>query len=509
MPFDDYKESVAIYLRKSRMDPDSEDIDETLARHEDTLLKLAKQMDLNIVEIYKEVVSGDGLFTRPEMCRLLQNVEQGNYSAVLCMEIDRLGRSSQKDGGIILETFKDNDVRIITTSKTYDLNDDVDEQVVEMHSFIARQELKAIRRRLNRGIEKTVEMGYHICEPPYGYRRTYIDKRPTLEICEEEANVIRMVFDMYVNQHMGTQTIADNLNKMGYTPRKNDHFSRNTIQFYLQNETYIGQIIWNKRKHIKKKFPTDKHRTVLNPEEKWIVSEGKLPAIISKELFEQAREIHQFRTHPPTAHGIIRNPFAGLIYCKNCGELMQRQYSKISGNRLLCLHSGCIRSIRTMFVEKVILDAVKNILKNSSSAVQNSIQKTNNLQIEMLDRTIKDINTKIKQLNSQKSKLHDLLEQGVYDVDTFLDRSNAIAEKIQNSKLALAQHEKKLNSIQSVPTVQEVLPTLRYLIDEYDNLSAGEKNVIFKKLIKRMVYNRTKDHRGNDFDLDIEWRFTM
>ena len=54
MPFDDYKESVAIYLRKSRMDPDSEDIDETLARHEDTLLKLAKQMDLNIVEIYRK-----------------------------------------------------------------------------------------------------------------------------------------------------------------------------------------------------------------------------------------------------------------------------------------------------------------------------------------------------------------------------------------------------------------------------------------------------------------------
>lgn len=139
----------------------------------------------------------------------------------------------------------------------------------------------------------------------------------------------------------------------------------------------------------------------------------------------------------------------------------------------------CYRSIRTMFVEKVILDAVKNILKNSSSAVQNSIQKTNNLQIEMLDRTIKDINTKIKQLNSQKSKLHDLLEQGVYDVDTFLDRSNAIAEKIQNSKLALAQHEKKLNSIQSVPTVQEVLPTLRYLIDEYDNPFGRRKECNF------------------------------
>lgn len=132
MFFSSYKDSVAVYLRKSRMDPDTESVDETLERHSDTLLKLAAKLELNIVEIYKEVVSGDGLFTRPEMCRLLQDVEQDKYSAVCCMEIDRLGRSSQKDGGIILETFQEHNVHIITPNKTYDLNNEIDEQSVEV-----------------------------------------------------------------------------------------------------------------------------------------------------------------------------------------------------------------------------------------------------------------------------------------------------------------------------------------------------------------------------------------
>ena len=151
--FTSLKDSVAIYLRKSRMDPESESVDETLARHTDTLMKTAASLELNVVKIYKEVVSGDGLFTRPEMLRLLHDVEEDMYSAVLCVEIDRLGRSSQKDGGIILETFQEHNVFIVTPNKTYDLNNEFDEQSVEMQSFIARQELKAIKRRRRKGAE--------------------------------------------------------------------------------------------------------------------------------------------------------------------------------------------------------------------------------------------------------------------------------------------------------------------------------------------------------------------
>lgn len=509
MSFLSYKDNVAIYLRKSRMDPDTESIDETLERHSDTLLKFAAKLELNIVEIYKEVVSGDGLFTRPEMCRLLQNIELNKYSAVLCMEIDRLGRSSQKDSGIIFETLKEHNVKIVTPLKSYDLNDDIDEQSVEMQSFLARQELKSIKRRLRKGVEKTVETGCHVAEPPYGYRRIYIDKRPTLEICEEEANVIRMVFDMYVNQGLGSQIIADTLNKMGYQPRKNNHFSRTTIRFYLQNPTYIGKIVWNKRKHIKKKFPNDKHRSVVNEENKWIVSDGLHPAIISQELFDEAQKIRLTRTHPPTYTGELRNPFAGLIYCKNCGSAIQRQFSKKGGNRLLCTNTSCTRSIRTEYVEKYLLDFLKQILADYETTLEDHSQQEHNKKTDMLRITIRNLKNTLHSLDTQKSKLHDLLEQDVYDISTFLDRSKVITNKIQAVQSSIKENERKLSELEDAPPMKEAIPILKKLLKYYDSLSAAEKNMLLKQMISKIYYSHTKEQKSDECSLEIELKYSL
>ncbi len=509
MQFFNYKDSVAVYLRKSRMDPDSESIDETLARHKDTLMKLAAKMDLNITEIYKEVVSGDGLFTRPEMVRLLRDIEQDKYSAVCCMAIDRLGRSSQKDGGIILETLQEHNVYIITPNKTYNLNDEIDEQSVEMQTFIARQELKSIKRRLRKGVEKTVELGYHVGEPPYGYRRTYIDKRPTLEVCETEANVVRMIFDMYVNQGFGSQVIADRLNSMGYEPRKNDRFSRTTVQFYLQNPIYIGKIVWNRRKHVKKKFPTDKHRNILNSEDKWIVSDGIHPAIISRELFDAAQRIRVTRAHPPSFTGELRNPFAGLIYCKNCGSAMQRQFSKRGGNRLLCPNTGCMRSIKAEYIEKYLLDFLRQILSNYSSTLDCQIKAENDKSAELVKLAIRDFKKSLQILNTQKSKLHDLLEQGVYGTETFLERSKIIIEKTQRAEKALHENEVRLSELERTPSISEAVPVLEKLLIHYDTLSVAEKNELLKQVIKKIYYNHTKEQKSNEFALEIELRYAL
>lgn len=508
MSISNCKDANALYLRKSRMDPDSESIDETLARHADTLMKLAKKLNLHIAEIYKEVVSGDGLFTRPEMIRLLQDVGQDKYSAVLCVEIDRLGRSSQKDSGIIFETLKEHNVKIITPLKSYDLNDDMDEQSVEMQSFLARQELKSIKRRLRKGIEKTVETGYHVTEPPYGYRRIYINRRPTLEIFEEEANVIRMVFDMYVNQGLGSCIIADTLNKMGYQPRRGGHFSRSTIRFYLQNPTYTGKIVWNKHKHIKKKSLNDKNKSVLNPEESWIVADGIHPAIISQETFDAAQKIRLTHSHPPTYTGILQNPFAGLIYCKNCGNAIQRQFSKAGGNRLLCAKTGCNRSIKTEYFEKQLLEILNKVLNDCNANITYTDTDNNN-QASLIKKSIKDLKHNLKSLQSQKSNLHDFLEKEVYDIPTFLERSKILADKISNTERLLKELQEKLSSTEYLPQVKEAVPVLTKLLLNYDDLSAAEKNTLLKHLIKRMTYSRTKEQKSNDFSLEIEWRYIL
>ena len=509
MPFYSYKDSVAMYLRKSRMDADTETVDETLARHEDTLMQTAERQELNITAVYKEVVSGEGLFTRPQMVRLLQDIEDDKYSAVLCVEIDRLGRSSQKDSGIILETLQEHGVFIITPSKTYDLNSEFDEQSVEMQSFIARQELKSIKRRLRRGAEKTLEQGYHITDPPYGYRRTYIDKRPTLEVCEEEAAVVRMIFDMYVNQGLGGQVIADRLNAMGLAPRKNDHFSRSTVQWFLQNPTYIGKIVWNKKHHIRKKTVNDKHRSVTNPSDKWIVADGIHQSIVTQEMFDRAREIRLTRAHPPTYTGVLKNPFAGLVYCKNCGMAMQRQFSAVSGNRLLCAKKGCTRSIKTEYVEQRILDILRRMLDTCSADITPQKQTEDAQRIDAIRTAIKKIEAEKENLSRQKSSLHDLLERGIYDVPTFLERSAVIADKLRAADSALAEQHTALDAVAKKPPISDAEPILRELTEHYDALSPAEQNAMLKKLIRRMTYNRTPDHKRNDFDLSIEWNYAV
>lgn len=509
MPVFDYKERVAIYLRKSRMDDETESIDETLARHKDTLLKLAAKMNLNIVEIYKEVVSGDGLFIRPEMVRLLHDVEQDKYSAICCIAIDRLGRGSSKEAGIILETLQEHNVFIVTPDKVYDLHNDIDETSLEMQTFIARQELKSIKRRLRKGVEKSVEFGYHVGDIPYGYRRTYLDKHPTLEICEEEANAVRMVFDMYVNQGLGGQIIADKLNSMGYKPRKSNKFSRTTVLFYLQNPIYVGKIVWNKRRHLKKKSPCDKHRSMLNDSKDWIVSDGIHPAIISQELFDRAQQIRHSNAHPPTFTGELRNPFAGIIYCRNCGSAIQRQFSQKGGNRLLCPTSGCTRSINTGYVERYLLDFIKQALAECEATIKDNQNSERYQRSKLLKETIRTLKIKLAALNEQKSHLHDLLEQKVYDVSTFLERSNILSQKTQEIEKSLLEKKKELERVDTVPLISSIIPKMKHLLEHYEDLSVAEKNCLYKQIIRRVTYAHTKEQSRNECTLEIELQYEL
>lgn len=144
----------AIYLRKSRADQGT--VEDTLRKHKETLLDYAAKHNIfvSLNDIYEEVISGESLYARPQMLRLLSDVEAGKFSSVLCMDIDRLGRGGMSDQGIILDTFKSSNTKIITPAKTYDLNDELDENNMEFAAFIARFEYKQIRKRMRAGVKK-------------------------------------------------------------------------------------------------------------------------------------------------------------------------------------------------------------------------------------------------------------------------------------------------------------------------------------------------------------------
>ena len=149
---------AGLYLRKSRME-EGLDTSEVLARHQKALLDYAQAHGIHILEIYPEVVSGESLYARPQMLRLLQDVEDGRYDCVLCMDLDRLSRGRMKDQGIILDAFKDSETLIVTPEKVYNLSDEIDEEYAELKTFLSRREYKLINKRLRRGLQQTIEDG--------------------------------------------------------------------------------------------------------------------------------------------------------------------------------------------------------------------------------------------------------------------------------------------------------------------------------------------------------------
>ena len=163
-----------LYVRKSRADAEAEarGEGETLSRHINTLLDLAKRRHLDITQIYREIVSGETIAARPVMQQLLSEVEQGVWTGVLVMEVERLARGDTVDQGIVAQTFKFSDTKIITPIKDYDPNNEFDEEYFEFGLFMSRREYKTINRRLQRGRLASVKEGKYVgSQSPYGYER--------------------------------------------------------------------------------------------------------------------------------------------------------------------------------------------------------------------------------------------------------------------------------------------------------------------------------------------------
>ena len=158
-----YKE-VAMYLRKSRFDDESETQEQVLERHEKLLTDYCKRNNLIIKKIYREVVSGENIENRPQVQQLLEEVADGLYDGVVVVEIERLSRGHPIDQFEILETFKGAKAKIYTLQKVYDFSsdNDIDEEYFEFGLFMSRREYKTIKRRLVRGNRQAQQEGYYV-----------------------------------------------------------------------------------------------------------------------------------------------------------------------------------------------------------------------------------------------------------------------------------------------------------------------------------------------------------
>ena len=498
---------VAIYLRKSRQDEEAEKRGEheTLSRHRSTLFKLAKEQNLNIVEVKEELISGESISYRPKMLELLEEVKQGLYDAVLVMDIDRLGRGNMQDQGLILDTFKQSKTKIITPRKVYDLSNEFDEEYSEFEAFMARKELKLITRRMQRGRIKSVEEGKCISSnAPFGYKFEFEGKNRFLVVDDEKANIVKIIFDMYL-EGLGAYKIANYLNSLGYKTSTGRDWYEKGIRDIIKNKAYCGYIVWNKVER--------KRNSSRRSPEKQIESLGLHEPIISEDIWNKAQEMRTKRSISPVHDNKkLTNPLAGLVKCKLCGATLTASSSTYGGKKvkfLSCKTCYKVAAVKLDIFESEVLNSLDSILNTYKLYLNDDIESFDdssklNTYLNLLKQLEKESVTLIK----QKEKLHDLLEKGIYDIDTYLDRSKVLADKIENNKNSI---DKVKNDIEYESThsidISEVVPKLENLLELYTKTNdAAEKNQLLKTVIDSIIYHKEKKQRNGKFEIDINFK---
>lgn len=493
------KDRSALYLRKSQADQPDETTEEVLAKHRRMLTDLAANMGVRIsdIDIYEEVVSGESLYARPEMLRLLEQVEAGAYDGVFCMDIDRLGRGSMSEQGVILETFRLAETLIICPGKTYDLTNDADEELTEMKALFARFELKMIRKRMRRGLMQTIEAGGYVANQPYGYRKCTVGKLPSLEINEEQAQFIRHIYKRYLDG-VGAQTIAEELNAMGSIPNRSAKWNRNTVRHVLRNPTYAGKVAWNRVKRYKPTKQNPRPHAKHQKMEDWIMVDGLHPAIIPFEIWKKAQEVREGRYIPSQNHGQVANVMAGLIVCGNCGRNMQRMGNNKGEARYLCTERGCIPSTKYDLVEERLLASLEHIRDD----LQIEVQQAKAPDISGLLAEKKTVEAKLKKIATRIDTLHDLLEDGTYDRATYKERM-VKAETEQTALLSQqAGIEKRMQSALNRDKVI-LLNQLTNVLQLYPSLDNAGKNQLLKSVVDHAVYRKAPKTKPMDFILEV------
>lgn len=501
-------DQYCMYLRKSRADLDSESRDEgdILARHERHLMAVAHKMGIHIPEsaIYREVVSGETIDDRPVVQELIQDVEDGKWAGVFVMEVERLARGDTSDQGLIASTFKYSSTKIITPNKTYDPNDEFDEEYFEFGLFMSRREYKTINRRQQRGRKDAVREGKFVGNTaPYGYNRVKLEKEKgyTLAPHPDQAPIVKLIFDMYVNQNIGSGMIANYLTKTGVPTALDNVWEVQTVAGILKNPIYYGLVTWGRRAQVKarQKGVTVKSRP-RTPRDKWVVGEGRHEPLVTKEMWDRAQEIMASNSNHTGPRGVISSSLAGIVKCELCGKAMvRRPYSSNQPPSLICTTRGC-KNISSAFelVEARIIDGLRLWIEGYKAQwgdlEENNQSRLNDKKLLIAKESVMQSAEKIvDKLNAQADNLDDLLEQGVYTKEKYIERANKLRGRINEAEAAYGEAKKEYELEQQRQQAKiDIIPRVEHVLDVYPYTDDVElKNELLKSVIEVCTYIKT------------------
>lgn len=502
-------DEYAVYLRKSRADIEAEKLGEgeTLARHKKILLALAARKGLYVGKIYKEIVSGETIAARPEMQDLIKDCYSGKWRGIITMDPDRLSRGDQGDMQTVMDCLKyannRNGLLVVTPTKTYDVShSQEDEEYMEFALFMSRREYKTIQKRLERGRRQSVVEGNYMGSyRPYGYDILKTKIGRTLIPNEEEAPIVKKIFEWTVKENLTPGKIAKRLDAMGVpTYTGEPEWSISTIKTILTNPTYIGKVRWNDRMTVKSMVDGKivKSRPRSNHTDHYMLYDGKHAALVDKETFKAASE--RFHSDKTKGNLKLQNPLAGILICANCKKAMIYQgYPKKPETAPRILHKSSklckVKSATLSDVMNAVVHALNLYIEDFEIKVDNLPSVDENSIVGQMEALQKELLKTERKL----SKLFDAWEDGTITDNEFVKRKSVNNDKIESIK-------KQMDDLEdSIPEKEEYEEKILMLSDALnalldDTLDAEVKNEYLKQIVNTIEFSR---ENNEEFILDV------
>lgn len=387
-----------------------------------------------LVDIYADGgLTGTRMDKREEFNRMLADCRKGLIDKILVKSISRFARNT-KDCLVVLRELKLLDVSVQFEEDHIDTETLTSEMMVSVFSSLAQQESISISQNQQMSYQRRMERGEYITNcAPYGYR---IEQKKYLEIVPEEAEVVRWIFEAYL-QGDSMEEIVSKLNAQNIVgPSGSTVWYLHSVHYILSNEKYIGDAL--SQKSYTTGFPFQ--RSINTGEKPMYYASDTHPAILSRDTFQRAQRLRKWRD----TGGNVKNryPLSRKIYCGKCGSLFVRKQTKQGIVTWCCSRhneraSACpIGRIPETAIYASFVTAYNKLKRNAEQIIAPALSQMNAL----WDMRYKDnpkigsINLELLKLSEQDHRLSKLLSSGMIDDGIYKTKAAAINREMERLK---------------------------------------------------------------------------
>ena len=454
-----------------------------------------------------EGISGGSTKKRDNFNRMIRDAKAGMFDFIITKEISRFSRSTL-DSIKYTQELLDYNVGVFFQNDNINTLDTDSEFRLVIMAGVAQDEIRKLSERLKFGFRQAIKNGHVLGNDKlYGYDK----KDCVLTVNEEEAEIIRIIFDLYGNQRLGTRTISKRLMELGYTSREGNAFNTLTIRHILENPKYKGWYCGNKSQSVDYRTK----RNILLDESEWVTyPDPSIPAIVSEELWNRANALYKRRREEMKSHssGVSfhnRYPYSAKIYCEEHGTTFHRQVIQTKKGQQEVWQCKVYRShgraacsapqIRSSDLDVILSDIFKKLVRDKEKIIDSLVTVLTNIPKEVDYGKLRcQVENEMDDLERKKNRLLDLSIAGALTVEEFKERNDAFNAQIQEcqGKLTAIRQEEENQFSEELD-----IPAIRRALDEALRFTGEIDTALVATILDRVVVKResTKD----DIHLDI------